>query len=199
MGVAERRAREKEELRGQILQAAASLFVEEGFENVSMRKIADRIEYSPATIYLYFKDKAELCQSICVELFDLLCRDLEALQKQKLPPEEMLRQCFRTYIDFGLAHPQHYVFTLGLPDPADLSVAMMEPGMRAFDNLRQGLARCMEAGVIERQDIEKTAQTTWMMLHGITSLLITKRSFPFLDRETLIASGIDRIVRSLRP
>ena len=56
MGIKERRAREKEQLRRQILSAARELFVNEGYENVSMRKIANKIEYSPTTIYLYFKD-----------------------------------------------------------------------------------------------------------------------------------------------
>ena len=60
MGVQERRAREKKELRQEILDAAREMFVEDGYENVSMRKIAEKIEYSPTTIYLYFRDKADL-------------------------------------------------------------------------------------------------------------------------------------------
>jgi AcrR family transcriptional regulator len=204
MGVAERRAREKEELRAHILEAAAQLFVEEGFDNVSMRKIADRIEYSPATIYLYFKDKSELVQSICAETFDLLRQELEALQKLDLPAEQMLRKCLRTYIDFGLSHPQHYIFTLCLPEPEhedlphSMHNAVLDTGMRTFDNLRQGLKASMDAGVIVRQDLETTAQVVWVMMHGVTSLLITSRSFPFIDRETLIESTLDHILRSLK-
>ena len=64
MGVQERRAREKKELRGEILDAARDLFLREGYENVSMRKIAEKIEYSPTTIYLYFQDKADLLDCI---------------------------------------------------------------------------------------------------------------------------------------
>jgi len=70
MGVQERRAREKKELRQEILDAARDLFVREGFENVSMRKIAEKIEYSPTTIYLYFQDKADLLDCICEETFE---------------------------------------------------------------------------------------------------------------------------------
>ena len=57
MGVQERRAREKENIREEILDAARTLFVKEGYENVSIRKIAAKIEYAPGTIYLYFEDK----------------------------------------------------------------------------------------------------------------------------------------------
>src|SRR5579863_9246935 len=74
MGVQERRAREKKELRQEILDAARDLFVREGFENVSMRKIAEKIEYSATTIYLYFQDKAELLDCICEETLDRLVR-----------------------------------------------------------------------------------------------------------------------------
>jgi AcrR family transcriptional regulator len=60
MGISQRREREQEQLRRKIFDAASELFAQEGYQNVSMRKIAERIEYSPTTIYLYFKDKNEL-------------------------------------------------------------------------------------------------------------------------------------------
>ena len=82
MGVKERRAREKELLRRQILSAARELFVNEGYESVSMRKIAERIEYSPTTIYLYFEDKADLLDSVCQETLLSLLNTLEQLKKR---------------------------------------------------------------------------------------------------------------------
>lgn len=205
MGVAERRAREKEELRGKILEAATELFISEGYESVSMRKIADRIEYSPATIYLHFKDKAELCQTIVGETFDKLKEALERIIAQPMTTEERLRRCLRTYIEFGLSHPQHYIFSLCLPEPIDeegFTPERMEQainrGLAAFDLLRQGLKGSMEAGIIRHQDIELAAQTTWAMLHGITSLLITCRTFPFVDRELLVDNMVEQAIRSLR-
>ena len=60
MGVATSQAREKQELRDEIVSAARDLFIHDGFENVSMRKIAEKIEYSTTTIYLYFQDKVDL-------------------------------------------------------------------------------------------------------------------------------------------
>src|ERR687885_1755275 len=79
MGVQERRAREKQELRQEILDAARELFIREGFENVSMRKIADKIEYSPTTIYLHFQDKADLLDCICEETLGKLQQRLAAI------------------------------------------------------------------------------------------------------------------------
>jgi AcrR family transcriptional regulator len=82
MGLKERKLRQKKFLRQEILDAASELFVKEGYENVSMRRIADQIEYSPTTIYLYFKDKAELLEQVCVETFSRLSAHLARLLKQ---------------------------------------------------------------------------------------------------------------------
>lgn len=80
MGVQERRAREKKELRQEILDAAREMFVRDGFENVSMRKIAEKIEYSPTTIYLYFQDKADLLDCLCEETFTRLVKKQTILE-----------------------------------------------------------------------------------------------------------------------
>ena len=111
MGVKERRAREKEQLQQQILVAARELFVNEGYENVSMRKIADKIEYSPTTIYLYFKDKADLLDSVCQETLLSLLNTLDELKKDKSDPVETLRKSGRVYVAFGLKYPQDYKLT----------------------------------------------------------------------------------------
>ena len=112
MGVAERRAREKEELKQRILDAARELFVRDGYENVSMRKIAEKIEYSPATIYTYFEDKDEILDSLCEETFLYLHEHkLAAFQQMKGDPLELLKKGMETYIRFGLEHPNHYIVT----------------------------------------------------------------------------------------
>src|SRR5881409_3586168 len=108
MGTTERKAREREELKQQILDAARELFVREGYENVSMRKIADKIEYSPATIYTYFQDKDEILDCLCEETFlQLHTHKLAAVHKMQGDTLEALRTGMETYIRFGLDHPDH--------------------------------------------------------------------------------------------
>ena len=62
MGVQERRARQKESVREEILDAPRTLFVKDGYEHVSLRKMTEKMEYAPGTIYLYFRDKAEIME-----------------------------------------------------------------------------------------------------------------------------------------
>jgi|GraSoiStandDraft_16_1057320.scaffolds.fasta_scaffold09362_2 AcrR family transcriptional regulator len=200
MGVQERRAREKKELRQEILDAARELFVRQGFENVSMRKIAEKIEYSPTTIYLYFQDKAALLDCICEETFARLVRKQTVLDQTVSDPLERLRRGLRAYIEFGLRHPNHYKVAFMMSEPFDdpnrceRSRAM---GQKAFDHLRRGLTHCAEQRLIEVDDVEATAQALWATIHGLTSLLIAHPKFQWVERNHLIDTLVDNAMKGL--
>src|SRR5262244_3371194 len=100
MGVKERKLRQKKFLRQEILNAASKLFVKEGYENVSMRRIAEKIEYSPTTIYLYFKDKAELLENVCQETFARLSSHLRRILGQPGDPVGRLKRGLLAYVHF---------------------------------------------------------------------------------------------------
>jgi AcrR family transcriptional regulator len=121
MGISERRAREKEVLRQSILNAASELILEEGYQSLSIRKLAERIEYSPSTIYLYFKDKADILSTICQEAFSELSEKLDDIYRDESDPRTALRQGLRYYIDWGLHHPNHYMVTFGTPWPPPIA------------------------------------------------------------------------------
>jgi AcrR family transcriptional regulator len=203
MGVQERRAREKEELRQEILAAARELFVTEGFENVSMRKIAEKIEYSPTTIYLYFQDKADLLDSVCEETLQKLESRLGALVDAVPDPVERLKAGLRTYIQFGLEHPNDYrvAFLLEYHPPLDAPERCLRchtMGQQAFDHTRNVVTECVRAGRFGPLDVEATSQTLWAAAHGLTSLLILHPGFPWVERETLIERLIATLVEGLK-
>jgi AcrR family transcriptional regulator len=181
MGVQERREREKKELRQEILDAARDLFVREGFENVSMRKIAEKIEYSPTTIYLYFRDKADLMDCIVEETFARLVRKGVHLDQTVTEPMERLQRGLRGYIEFGLKHPNHYRVTF-----------MMQHGLTDPDQCPRSRA------MGETPDTNCTAQILWAMVHGLTSLLITKPHYAWAERNMLIDALIDNALQGLR-
>jgi AcrR family transcriptional regulator len=198
MGVKERQQREKENLRQIILDAAREMFAEEGYTSVSMRKIADKIEYSPTTIYLYFKDKNDLLKQICDETFAKLGRNFESIGKKHSTNIDGLREGLRTYIEFGLKHPKHYEVTFMLPLTENLGDDFEGSlGQRAFEYLRKGVADSMESGEIAKGDIDLVSQTLWAGIHGVTSLLIGHEGFPFVNKKTLINSVIDTMLKGL--
>ncbi len=204
MGIKERRARQKTLLRQEILDAARELLVRDGYESLSMRRVAERIDYSPTAIYLHFKDKEELVFSLCEETFAKLVRELETLPDEFPDPLVQLRKGLERYIDFGLKHPDHYLPAFVLPT-ADLSerrkAAIRDKdsyGMRALGYLRDCIARGVKAKKLRKVDPDVAARATWAAIHGITSLLIVQREFPWGDPEETIDMLLDSLIDGLK-
>ena len=201
--VKERRVREKEELRQQILGAARDLFVREGYENLSMRRVAEKIEYSPTTIYLYFKDKSDLLCQLCEETFARLVREFVAIEQDASDPVACLRKVLRAYVEFGLKHPNDYkvTFMLGHPEADTEWDRYLNPhsvGMKAFEFLPRLVGEAVRQGTFRNVDVATASQTLWAAGHGITSLLIAHPMFPWVDREELIEHLIDTMLAGLK-
>ncbi len=201
MSLNHRRQQEKENLRQEILDASRELFVTEGYESVSMRKIADRIGYSPTTIYLYFKDKSELLHEICESTFSKLSVQIEASWVGFNDPLERMRAGLLAYIHFGLENPHHYDVVLISPKDKHLDNADFgyenSMGKQAFELLVASVVECLEARVIRKADVALTAQTLWAGLHGVTALLIAHEGFPFVDKQVLAESVVDTMIRGI--
>ncbi len=202
MGSKERREREKEHLKQEILDAARELFLKEGYEKVTMRRIAQRIEYSPTTIYLYFNDKSDIFLALCDEVFLRLARELDKISKSTPDPMENLRRGMKAYIKFGLRYPGHYRLVLMSPDIFKESDFRFQfegsAGEKAFRFLMEAIQRAMDQGILRKGDLMLASQTAWTSIHGVTSLLITKGKFPWVKQETLIDSVVETVIRGLR-
>ena len=200
MGTKERRAREKEQLRRQILSAARELFVNEGYENVSMRKIANKIEYSPTMIYLYFKDKADLLDSVCKETLLNLLNTLEHLNRDKSNPIETLRKSGKAYVEFGLKYPQDYKLTFVVRPQFQKGLGLQEGsvGERVFDYLCAMVSECIRQKTFRQVDVATTGQVLWSAVHGVTLLLIDFPDFPWTEKDKLIDTVIQTMIEGLK-
>jgi AcrR family transcriptional regulator len=201
MGIAERKEREKVALRQAILTSARELFAQEGYENVSMRRVAEKIEHSPTSIYLYFRDKDELIYELCSETFALLSTQIEAAVAGKGTPLERLKRGLRAYVDFGIEHPHHYQTTFLTRHAKTPTAEQIEnsPGTRTFQCLVRGVTECVEAGLFRSKNVMAISQSLWTVIHGLTSLQITHGNcFPWIDREELINMTLDNALQGLR-
>ncbi len=196
MGSKDRRERERQETRGKILEAAHELFVRDGVEAVTMRAIADRIEYTPTAIYHHFRDKMHLVYECCMEDFILLAKEFQRLTKTD-DPVERLRQIGMAYAEFGLAHPNHYrfMFMTPLPVPSTLKMDYQElaqqegdPAVDSYAALLQAVQDAVDAGRLrpEHADAQKTAQILWATMHGMVSLLIVKGENEMLKQHSTV-------------
>jgi AcrR family transcriptional regulator len=208
MGVKERREREKSETREKILDAARELFVTEGYEGVSMRRVAERIEYSPTAIYVHFADKNELFRELCHQDYARLAQVFQSSVISQ-EPLERLKQIGAIYIDFGLKYPNHYKFMFMTPHPAhepdEIDREMMgNPEMDAYAFLKWAVQQALEAGCFRQEisDAELISQTLWASVHGVISLQIAKGDDkwvewrPVLERaETMLDVTLRGLVR----
>ena len=171
MGITERREREREEVRRKILDAARDLFASEGYDRVTMRGIADTIEYSPTTIYNHFEDKDDLVHSLCSEDFAKLLGALHQARPAS-EPVDRVRELGRAYAAFGLGYPNHYRFMFMTPGKVEHPNAG-DPGFQAFALVHGAVAEAVESGAFWKGDPLTMARVLWAGLHGAVSLLIT--------------------------
>jgi AcrR family transcriptional regulator len=176
MGVVERRERERQETRQLILDAARELFVAEGHEAVSMRKVAEKIEYSPTAIYHHFRDKQALIEELCLHDFRSLAAAFLSIGRVE-DPVERIRRIGAAYVDFALGHPSQYRFmfmTAGLAKAEQPPEVRGNPQEDAYAFLRHTVSEAIEAGRFRDRyrDPEMTSQMLWATMHGIVSLHI---------------------------
>lgn len=190
---------DKEKLKQEIMDAAREMFVAEGYHRVSMRKIAEKINYSPTTIYLYFKDKNDLLHQICEQTFARLAQNINAINQLSDNPLERLRSGLREYVHFGLKNPSQYEIIFITPLPRHLETEFEKTnGKLAFDTLRQVVAECISSKLLKSSDVELISQTLWAGIHGVTALLIQHEDFPFVESEKLIDNVIETLIIGIR-
>jgi AcrR family transcriptional regulator len=184
MGITERRERQKAELRDQILAAAARIIADEGFAALTMRKIADAIEYSPATLYLYFASRDEIALELVRDGYASLIAFM-APGAAIEDPLERLRAIGRSYLRFAESEPQTYrlIFMVDekYAEPIMLALKASEnnTGDTAFGFLLGTVNELIERGIYRPLDPHTVASLLWSSLHGIAALRLTCTGYPF--------------------
>ena len=176
MGVKERKERDKLEMREKILHSAHQLFLDRGFEEISIRNIAEAIEYSPATIYLYFKDKNEIIHALHQDGFRLLNEHFKHLV-QYTDPFQRLLQMGKAYIQFATSNPQTYDLLFMKSEPMEHVANCLheewKEGDNAFDSLLQTIVQCQQQGYFKGFDPHSMSMMIWSSIHGLCSLHIS--------------------------
>ena len=197
MGPKERRAREREEIRGRILDAARDLFAAEGVDSVTMRRIADRIEYSPTAIYFHFRDKETLLKELCACDFGAFAQRLAPIV-EIADPIDRLRAMGHAYVEFGFANPAHYRFMFMTPKPphveGEVEIERGNPEEDAYALLEALVEEALAKGRFRpgATDGGLISQVIWAGVHGVVSLEIAKCHDkwvdwrPFADRTKLM-------------
>jgi AcrR family transcriptional regulator len=183
MGVKERRERERTAVRERILDAALEVFAADGAEALTMRALADAIEYSPPVIYAHFRDKDAIIEELCYRQLRTLAKAFATFRD--LDPVEKLRRIGYVYVDFAVDHPSHFrfLFLTSHSYAKTDDAAKDDPEQNAYAFLRQTAEECIAAGAFrpEYTDAEEIAQMCWGSAHGVVALHITKSEARWID------------------
>lgn len=178
MGILERKEREKQEMRERIVKEATQAFVELGYEGLSVRAIADRIEYSPTVIYLHFRDKDELLLAVQEAAFgQLFFRFQQVIQ---IPdPWTRLETFAHEYLGFAFDNPELYDLLFTLKNPMRAIEQQDNPkwkhGHDAFNTLCEAVEECLQLRLLPPGNPEIIALTMWAHVHGLASLFLSQR------------------------
>ncbi len=187
MGIAERKEREREEVKDLILNAAREIFLAEGYENTSIRKIASKIEYSPGIIYLHFKDKNELLLALHDKAFECKMEALFHSVRDIPDPLDRLNATGKAYLEYGSTNPQDYelMFTLNCTMEAlALKQEFWKDGAMAIDMLKENIKACIEAGYFKSNlDLNAASLMLWSQVHGLVSLYNSERLNIYADQD----------------
>lgn len=179
MGIQERKEREKTEMREKILQAAADIVKSEGIDKLSIRKLADKIEYSPAIIYHYFSDKEEVLDNVIEERYKMFVNLLLDNNSRESSPEEQLRSGLKSFISLALKLGKEYKTIMLHESPHILKqTAVLSPGAagnrQAIGMLCQTLGAIFKNNKTMERDLELTAQIIWASMFGLIIRMITE-------------------------
>lgn len=202
MGISERKEREKADMKEMITTAAMKMFLEDGYSKTSIRKIADSIEYSPGTIYLYYKDKDELLYEVQRQAYLKLLAAFKAGATSE-DPLKKLEQLGKIYISFGLKHPELYDLMFIIRAPMNVDDNLHENnGGETFDYLLNCLDDCIKAGQLIFKTPLQAALQVWSMMHGLVSLNLRCRlKFMLPDQDTIepvLNQAVEEYIESIK-
>jgi AcrR family transcriptional regulator len=170
MGITERRIRQKEEVRSSILSTAWQMVKEEGWQSLSIRKIADAIEYSVPVIYDHFENKETIMLEFAKEGFQLLSKRIQKAKEKSNNPAEQIKAIADAYWNFAFKNKEHYQLMYGMgmqgcemekcfPERSDFRSAVLEPVTTLISKSKN-------------PDVNPCLKyfTFWSILHGLISI-----------------------------
>lgn len=201
----EKKNNRREDNRKLILDAAKKLFIEQGYQATSMRKIASEINYSPTTLYLYYKDKGDIVYALHQEGFLILKMLLMPLSTVE-SPFERLKALGRTYLNFAKEYPDFYEVMFMMKEPMiyldnNSEKEIWEGGKEMFAFITLTVDQCQQQGYFTDDNPDFVSLQAWALVHGLCSLYITTRlhkvgkdNIPELPAEMLLENAFKTYV-----
>ena len=197
--------RRRRKVREAIIDAAEDIFTAEGEEGISMRRLAEAIDYSPAAIYKYFASKDDLFTAIRDMFFERLLARINQSMAEGGETGALCARCMRAYIETGMEEPNHYMMAFS---PTTTKKPHLheetETAYQAEQALVQMIVKGQEEGQFRDFDPHVASKSVWASLHGLTMLMVSIDDFPggmpgseHVTRDAVIEQHVDSVLRGL--
>jgi AcrR family transcriptional regulator len=191
---------EGQQRRTEILDAAKRLFVENGYDATTIRRIAGSLGISSTALYVYFPDKNAILGEICDATFVGLIEELDEVRRGSPDPLHALQECLEGYIRFGLKHPNEYQLVFVTRRSEELQwpeAGNEELGMQAFQRFLECVEAAVKAGLTYDTDTDRLTQQLWAAIHGLVVLLLLRSDFCWVDLDSLIKGHVAMLMRGV--
>jgi AcrR family transcriptional regulator len=186
--------------RAEILHAAERIFVRDGYQGATIRKIADEVGVSSTALYMHFKDKDEILQEICEGATGALLASNTEISGRPIDAVLRVRQMLDAYMRFGLDNPNTYLLAFGsaarvsepgrYPTVADL-------GARCYDLFKGAVGAIAAEGRLRTGTVDSAAQALWMACHGLVMLRVARSTVEWATDEELMSVMLDGLFHGL--
>jgi AcrR family transcriptional regulator len=191
VGPRQRRERERQATQQAILQAALEIASEEGWQAVTIRRVAERIEYSPSAIYKYFEDKEAILFTLLRQGFQQVSLALESASRQESDPSARLHQISAAYWNFAWHHTTEYQLMF------DLKGKMHEVGeaKAAFLTVRSAIEEWSKTNEVRIADLDAKVDILWATMHGLVALTMGQHIYGGAMRaRELLSQAVDNLL-----
>jgi AcrR family transcriptional regulator len=187
----------KREMRDNIKKAARQIFIKQGIDKISMRNIASKINYSPTTIYLYYKNKDELLRDILADynieldqkMAGIICSNDDVLSK--------LRDFLLLYINQGINNPETYKLLNGYRfNMRDIS--QDSPENSKYFILKGFVINLIDAGIFEDSNPDSISLSLWLHCYGITTMAVFRPEMIKAETSEFVSFSLNKIIKSFR-
>ncbi|MFC3077009.1 TetR/AcrR family transcriptional regulator [Phenylobacterium terrae] len=187
--------------RAEILDAAERIFVAEGYEGATIRKIADEVGVSSTALYMHFKDKSCILHEICERTMQQLLDRNTEIAGRSADARVRLRAMLEAYMLWGFEHPNAYllVFGGGRPVSAVQHIGTTGLGAQCYEIFCRVVGELGEAGRLKKGDTEAVAQALWAACHGMVALVVSRPEVKWAPRDELLALTLDGLLDGLAP
>lgn len=197
MGISERKSRHQNEIKQQIIKESYAIICNEGWQALSIRKIAEAIEYSVPVIYKHFENKEAIIEYFTLEGFRLMTHHLQRCQLAESSPSERLRILADCYWDFAYVYPAYYRIMFGLGIPACETINSSLEIYNMTELMQTAIQDTANSAGNTSLDLHLKLKTIWSMLHGFVAIELLSNNNLKKEPSPMVRDAVDGFIFTL--